>query len=84
MYYSIVTLWLSLFRALERVLSSWPAIKLYFIQQGEEEANKIIWSFAQHQEGEIQGDTKARLPSTKCYLYFVHHFMNIMTQSVLI
>jgi hypothetical protein len=27
--------WLSLFKALERVLSPWPAIKQYFIQKGE-------------------------------------------------
>jgi hypothetical protein len=80
----VVTRWLSLFRALERVLNSWPAIKLYFIQQGEEETNKIIWSFVQEQDGELQGDTKACLPLPECYLDFVHHFMNIMIDSVLI
>jgi hypothetical protein len=32
-------------------LSSWLPIKLYFIQQGEEEINKVLWNFVQHQEG---------------------------------
>jgi hypothetical protein len=79
----VVTRWLSLSRCLEHVLSSWPPIKLYFIQQGEEQINKVIWSFVQHQEGELQGDTKVRLSSPEYYLYFVHYFMSIMTLSVL-
>jgi hypothetical protein len=79
-----VVRWLSLFRALERVLSSWPAIKLYFIQQGEQETNKVIWSFVQDQDGELQDDSKVRLSLPECYQNFVHHFTNITTQSVLI
>jgi hypothetical protein len=73
----VVTRWLSLFRALERVLSSWPAIKLYFIQQGEEETNKVIWSFVQDQEGELQDDTKAPLILTQMLFIFcisVHEY----------
>lgn len=39
----VPTRWLSLYKAVERLLSSWPAIKAYFLELGEESCNKVVW-----------------------------------------
>lgn len=80
----VVTRWLSLSPAVERLIAKWPAIKQYFfnIAQEEEEVDKIIWMFIKDQENELSDDLNAPLTASECYLYFVHHFMNILTKSI--
>lgn len=38
----VPTRWLSLLPAIERLLSNWPALRAYFIEEGEEECSTII------------------------------------------
>lgn len=78
----VVTRWLSLLPAIERLIAKWPAIKQYFLDQGEEEVDKIVWKFVGDQEDEINDDLNAPLTMPECYLYFVHHFMNILTKTI--
>jgi hypothetical protein len=56
-YFSMVknvpTRWLSFSKALDRVIQSWPAIKLYFLNKGEERCNKYIWKFVKGQEDDM-------------------------------
>lgn len=78
----VITRWLSLFPAVERLISKWPAIKQYFLAEGKEEVDKIIWHFMDDQEDELNDDLNAPLTMAECYLYFVHHFMNILTKSI--
>lgn len=78
----VITRWLSLHKALEKIVNAWSAIKLYFLQQGEENTHKIIWKFVRHTEDEIQDD-EDHLSFAECYVHFVHHFMGLMNQHIL-
>lgn len=49
----VVTRWLSLFTALDRLIKCWPSIKTYFISQGKKECETIIWKFIKDQADEI-------------------------------
>lgn len=69
----ISTRWVSLYKAIDRLLKNWPAITLYFINQGEEECNPMIWSFVKDHENSIN-DEKS-LP--ELMLYFVHSFLHV-------
>lgn len=78
----VVTRWLSLFPAIERIIKKWPGLKQYFINEGEDEVDKTIWSFVKDQENELNDDLNENLTLPECYLYFVHHFMHHMTKSI--
>lgn len=75
--------WLSLFQAVERLLSSWPAIKVYFKELGKEHCHKVVWDFVNEDEHEIEYNLKY-VSYPELYLYFVHHYMNLMTKSLLL
>lgn len=77
------TRWLSLFKAVERLILSWPAIKSYFLELGEDNCHKEIWNFIKDQENEMENDLSSYLSISEIYLYFVHHYMNLMTQTLL-
>jgi hypothetical protein len=47
----VATRWLSLLPALERLLN-WPALRSYFVSQGEDECSKIIWEAFKDEEEE--------------------------------
>lgn len=84
-----VTRWLTLFAAVDRILKSWPAIKSYFLSQREEKCDKIIWNFIKSDEDEFVDDlprssTEQNLSFAEMYLYFVHHYMNNLQESILI
>ncbi|XP_033229665.1 uncharacterized protein LOC117181210 [Belonocnema kinseyi] len=79
---NVITRWLSLFPAIGRLLQKWPAIKQYFINQGKEEVDQIIWKFLGDQENEINDDLNAPLTLPECYLYFDHNFVEILTKSI--
>lgn len=76
------TRWLSLYKAVERLLLSWPAIKAYFLELGEENCNKVVWGFIKDQENAVADDLSS-LTLPEAYLHFVHHFMYLMTQTLL-
>lgn len=73
--------WLSLFQAVERLLSSWPAIKIYFNQLGKENCHKVVSDFIREQKHEAK--CNQTISNSELYLYFVHHYMNLMTKSLL-
>ena len=79
----VVTRWLSLFAAVDKLLVCWPAIKLYFVNKGEHECPKVIWDFVKYDRDELSDDAGAELSVPECYLYFVHHFMHVMHTSIL-
>lgn len=78
----VVTRWLTLHKALEKIVNAWSAIKLYFVQQGEGNTHKIVWKFVKDSENELQ-DEDNNLTFAECYLYFVYHFMGLMNQHIL-
>lgn len=80
----VPTRWLSLFACIERLLHSWPAIKSYFLQQGEENVSKIIWDFLKNQENEMLDDLSPEMTIQECYIYFVHHLMSIFNKYILL
>lgn len=69
----VPTRWLSLSKAVDRILSSWPAIKTYFLSQEEENCDGFIWKIVKSEENEIP----------ELNLYFVSHFLNFMCESIL-
>lgn len=83
------TRWFSLGRAVDRLILSWPAVSAYFKSRGEAACHKIIWEFVKEcGEGESD-DARSLCTSTKitlqeCYLYFIHHYMNMLTEAILL
>ena len=71
----VVTRWLSLFAAVDKLLACWPAVKLYFVNKGEHMSvpSQVIWDFVKDDADEISDDAGAELSVPECYLYFVHH-----------
>lgn len=80
----VVTRWLTLSRAVERVIKCWPAIKQYFLKKGEDDTHNCVWMFIKSQTDEMNDDLSDSLTVPECYLYFVHHFMHILTNSLLL
>jgi hypothetical protein len=69
----VTTRWLSLLPALDRLLLNWPALRAYFVSQGEEECTKMIWESFRDEEDDC-------LPL--CYCYFVQNVMQLFQNSV--
>ncbi|GFU11385.1 DUF1758 domain-containing protein [Trichonephila clavipes] len=67
----VPTRWLSLFKALDRMLSSWGPLKRYFIERGSDNCPTALWAILSDQENEISEKRSAvlenitRIPSTK-------------------
>ncbi|XP_061440961.1 uncharacterized protein LOC133364431 isoform X1 [Rhineura floridana] len=76
------TRWLSLFPAVEWLLQLWPAIKSYFLELGEEQTDDMIWNFIGDQADEATGDTTEKISVPECYLYFVHHYMQLFHETI--
>ena len=79
----VATRWLSLFRCVNRLILNWPALKSYFISIGKENCEPAIWRFIDD-EDEVTNDLSSQLTFPEIYLYFVHHYMNVLTESILI
>lgn len=60
------TRWLSLLPALHRLILNWPALREYFLNEGEDECAAIIWMAFKDENC---------LPL--CYCYFIHNIMQI-------
>lgn len=67
------TRFLTLFPVIDRVLSSWSALKLYFLEKGENDCSKIIWSF-------FGKNDVGNLPEV--YVYFVHNLMSFLSTNL--
>lgn len=62
----VPTRWLSLLPALDRLILNWPALREYFLNEGEDECAAIIWMAFKDENC---------LPL--CYCYFIHNIMQI-------
>ena len=69
----VPTRWLSLLPAIDRLLLCWPALKSYFISQGEDNVADIIWT------GFSCEESLNILPH--CILNFVHNVLNIFEEA---
>ena len=70
--------------AVDKLLASWPAVKLYFINLGENECSPVVWQFVIDQTDELTDDVRSNeLSIAECYLYFVRHFMFLMHTAVM-
>ncbi|GFV42261.1 dimer_Tnp_hAT domain-containing protein [Trichonephila clavipes] len=49
----VPTRWLSLFKALDRMLSSWGPLKRYFIERGSDNCPTALWAILSDKENEI-------------------------------
>ncbi|XP_031329485.1 uncharacterized protein LOC116170636 [Photinus pyralis] len=78
----VTTRWLSLYSALDRLLRCWPAVKKYFLDLGEDNCDKNVWKFIKSQEHELEDDLRSEIPLSECYIYFVHHYMNILNTHI--
>jgi hypothetical protein len=74
------TRWLTLSNALDRLIEIWPAIKHYFLNQGEDEVAPAIWKFIKDQSSEISSEDDLTFP--ECYIYFVQSYMNMFAESI--
>jgi hypothetical protein len=72
--------WLSLEPAIERLIKCWTAVKIYFIGEGEEETNKLIWSFTGDQKDGLLENGELSVP--ECYIHFVFSFMKVFTDAI--
>jgi len=74
--------WLTLFQAVDRLLLSWRSIKVYFLKEGEDSCDKIVWKFIGDQEHGLS--TEAEPTLAECYLYFFHHVLFQFHKTILI
>ena len=72
--------WLSLLPGIERLISTWPAVKIYFLKLGQEECPRFIWEFIKDQEHQLNGDDE--LSFSDCFIYFMHSYMIIFQQFI--
>ncbi|KAF2886915.1 hypothetical protein ILUMI_19261, partial [Ignelater luminosus] len=67
----------------ERLIQSWPAVKTYFIESGED-CSKVVWEFVKSQENEVEDDVKPEISVPEYYLHFVHHLMSVFQKHILL
>lgn len=53
---------------------------MYFLEQGEDECDPLIWCFIQGQEDEMSSELEPILP--ECYIYFVRHILFIFQSAL--
>ena len=78
----VPTRWLSLFKAVERLLASWEPLKSYFLAQGEDECPRAIWDIIKDQEHEMAPASEPTF--AELYIYFVHFFMSSFQDTLLL
>ncbi|KAL4104819.1 hypothetical protein QTP88_020095 [Uroleucon formosanum] len=78
------TRWLSLFNAVDRLIMSWPAVSSYFKYRGEEKCHQVIWMFVKNIDTTEMTDLSRKVTLPECFLYFIHHYMNILSEAILI
>ncbi|GFU72202.1 uncharacterized protein TNCV_509651 [Trichonephila clavipes] len=78
----VPTRWLSLCKALDRMLSPWGPLKRYFIERGSDNCPTALWAILSDQENEISGE--ANPTYNELYLYFTHNFMASFQEIILL
>jgi hypothetical protein len=74
----VPTRWLSLFKAIDRLIENLEAVKSYFIGINEDNCPKIISEFVWGQSDNPNGITSYEL-----LLHFSHHYMKVFHDSIL-
>jgi len=77
----VPTRWLSLFRALDRVLAGWMPLKSYFLSKGENDCSAYIWGILKEQENELSPEDRPTV--FELYMYFVHFMMSEFQNHIL-
>ncbi|EEZ97442.1 hypothetical protein TcasGA2_TC011273 [Tribolium castaneum] len=77
----VPTWWLSLYPAICRITEKWPALKSYFLSQGEDNCDKLIWKFVIDDAASDPSENNVSIPEK--YLYFVHHISGLFHNVVL-
>jgi hypothetical protein len=62
------------------LLKCWEAIKAYFLKQGQENCNAVIWEFIGDQEDGLSTE----LTVSECFLYFVHSHLFVFQKYILV
>lgn len=61
--------WITLYKAVDRLLLNWKAIRMYFLEEEENEFDALIWRFIQDQANELSTDMEPTLPECYFILY---------------
>ena len=77
----VPTRWLSLFKAVDRLLLSWKPLKAYFLKLGSDDCPKAIWNILYDQENEMSSDEEPTF--SELYLFFTHYFMSCFQETLL-
>uniref|UniRef100_H3ACH3 DUF4371 domain-containing protein n=1 Tax=Latimeria chalumnae TaxID=7897 RepID=H3ACH3_LATCH len=77
----VPTRWLSLYPAVCRLVEKWPAVKSYFLSQGEYNCDQYIWKFV---AGNCEDEVSDTPTIAELYLYFAHHVLGIFHSKILI
>jgi len=75
----VPTRFLTLFRALDRLIKNWQAVKTYFLSK--EKVSKVIMTFIKDQINELHNSEN--LTIKECYIYFAHNFMRQFHNTIL-
>jgi hypothetical protein len=77
----VPTRWLSLYKAVDRLILSWTPLKAYFLAQGSDECTAAIWKVLKDQENEMADEGHPTF--SELYLYFTHFFMSLFQETML-
>jgi hypothetical protein len=63
---------------------SWPAVSSYFKFRGEDTCHEVLWKFVRNIDKTEITDLSRKVCLTECFLYFIHHYMNILSEAIFI
>jgi hypothetical protein len=63
-----------------RLLKCWESIKVYFLKQGQENCNAVIWEII----GDEEDCLSTELTVPECFLYFVHSYLFVFQIYILV
>jgi len=55
-------------------------LKRYFLGLGAEDCDEVVWDFIKDQENGLTASPELSIP--ECYLWFIHHVMNLFTKYI--
>lgn len=72
-----------MFKAVNRLIMSWPAVSSYF-KYREEKCHQVIWKFVKNIDTTEMIDLSRKVTLPEYFLYLNHHYMNILNEAILI